>query len=282
MKPVVRKPGSNVASRIKPIHELPAVLTALIYGRSGTGKTTFSVTWPKPLLLVDIREKGSDSAVGTEGVDLLSVQTWEELEELYWYLMEGNHKYRTVVLDQVTQMQDLAKRKCLKDDGKSEDSVIFSQRIWGNISSLMITWIVNFRDLQDSGLNVCFLAQDREHAQEEDSGEGQIDPSVGARVIPSVSGFLNAAVKVIGNTFIRERFIQQEEKGKTRKQRLVEYAMRIGPHAVYSTKIRTTKGTAVPDVLVDPTYDKVMGIMRSGNTGTSTATSSNVKLIRRK
>lgn len=255
---LLKKKSSGIESKIKPATELPLILTALIYGRSGTGKTTFSASWPKPLLIVDIREKGTDSIVGEPGIDVISIESWEELEETYWFLKSGEHKYKTVVLDQVTQMQDLAKRKALKDDGKPEDSVIFSRRIWGNIAGMMTTWLLHYRDLDDFGINVCFIAQDRT-TEGEEGEDDQIEPTVGARVMPSVAGFLNAGVKVIANTFISERFVKEGKE----KKRIVEYCMRIGPHSTYTTKIRSVKGTEIPSIIADPTFEKVTTIMRA-------------------
>lgn len=256
---------SDISRKIKPVSELPMTLTALIYGRSGTGKTTFAATWPKPLLLVDIREKGTDSIARVEDVDVISIENWEELEDLYWFLKKSTHQYQTVVLDQVTQMQDLAKRRALKDDGKPEDSGIFSQRIWGNIAGMMNTWLLHYRDLDDLGINVCFIAQDRTTESSDEGGsEGQIDPTVGARLMPSVAGFLNAAVKLIGNTFIRENYVKEvDDKGKSKRTRIVEYAMRLGPHSVYLTKLRTGKNIEIPATIVNPTYDAIVSIMRS-------------------
>ena len=39
--------------------DTPTIIT--LYGRPGTGKTTIACTAPKPMLLVDIKDKGTDS-----------------------------------------------------------------------------------------------------------------------------------------------------------------------------------------------------------------------------
>ena len=244
----------DVVSRIQPIHERPVFLALLVYGRSGTGKTAFSSTLPKPLLLIDIREKGTDTVAQVSGIDVVQVETWEEFEQLYWYLASGTSKYRSVVVDQVSQLQDLAMEKVRRDEGKADTDLI-SKRDWGAISGMMKTWIFNYRDLVDKGLHVCLVAHERANSSD-DAIEDQIDPSIGPRLMPSVASSVNGAVSIIGNTFIRERFIGAE------RTRVVEYCMRVGPHAYYTTKVRTPVGVETPDVIVNPTFEKMLKLTK--------------------
>jgi phage nucleotide-binding protein len=237
-----------ISEKIKSVKLLPKVMAMLVYGRSGTGKTTFSATFPKPALLIDIREKGTDSVSNVEGLDVIQVDTWEEFEEVYWYVKQDK-KYKSVIIDQVSQLQDLCMEGVLKAEGKD----VMSQRLWGSISGLMKTWLLNYRDLIDDGINICFLAHDRTTDSDSDS-EDQIDPSVGPRLMPSVAGTLNGSVKAIGCTYIRESLLE----GETRK---VEYGMRLGPHAYYTTKLRVPPGFNVPESVFNPTYDRIMKLM---------------------
>jgi phage nucleotide-binding protein len=241
-----------------PVEQLPSVLAVLAYGRSGTGKTTFAATFPGPLLLLDIREKGTDSVSNVKGVKVGEVTTWEQFESIYWYLQKGDHEFKTVVIDQISQLQDLAITKAMVDNGKKPEDQI-AKRDWGQAAGLMKTWLLNYRDLIDQGIHVVFLAHDRITGGEgeEGSGEDQIDPNVGPRVMPSVASFLNGAVKVIGNTFIRETFAIVNK----RKKRSVEYSMRIGPHAYFTTKTRSPVGIESPDVIVNPSYEKLMAVL---------------------
>jgi len=244
----------EVVSRIQPIHERPIFLAFMVYGRSGTGKTAFAATFPKPLLLIDIREKGTDTVAQVQGIDVVQVEAWEEFEQLYWFLSSGKSKYKSVVIDQVSQLQDLAMEKIRRDDGK-DDGDLITKRDWGVISGKMKTWLFNYRDLVDKGLHVCMVAHERANASD-DAIEDQIDPSIGPRMMPSVASAINGAVSIIGNTFIRERFIGTE------RARVVEYCMRIGPHAYYTTKVRTPVGNETPDVIVNATFEKMLKITK--------------------
>ena len=99
---------SPITDRIKPVTSLGLVLAALFYGRAGTGKTTVASSFPKPLLHLDIREKGTDSIADVEDVDTIQVNSWDEFEQIYWYLASAENKYKTVVIDAVSQLQDFA------------------------------------------------------------------------------------------------------------------------------------------------------------------------------
>lgn len=241
---------------IVPVSQVESVLSMLAYGKSGTGKTTFSSTFPKPILLMDIREKGWDSVANVKGLEVAQVNRWEEFEEMYWYLESGKTKYKTVVIDHVTALQDFALSKSLRDNDKKETDAL-SKRDFGKASGLMKTWLLNYRDLIDHGINVVFLAHDRQREGEENE-DNQIDPSIGPLMMPSVASFLNGAVKLIGHTFIRET----SEIVDKRRKRQISFAMRIGPHAYYVTKARSLVGVTVPQVVVDPSYEKLAAIMQ--------------------
>lgn len=239
------------------VTELPAVLAVLAWGRSGTGKTTFASSFPKPALLLDVREKGTDSVSNVKGLDMAQISTWEEFEAIYWFLKSGNHKYKSVIVDQVTQLQDLAMIKALKTNGK-EATDQMSKRDFGTASGLMKTWLLNYRDLIDDSMHVCFLAHDRTDSGSEEGDADQIEPSVGPRIMPSVAAFLNGAVKIIGNTYIRETWSIENKKRISR----IEYGMRLGPHPYYTTKVRSPVGVAAPSTIVDPTFDKLVAVLR--------------------
>lgn len=242
----------SIIERITSVKALPKVLSMLVYGRSGTGKTTFAGSFPTPALLIDIQEKGTDSIANLDGIDVISIDKWSELEEVFWYLKKEK-KYKSVILDQVSSMQDIAMQHAMAEEGKE----VMSQRLWGVVSGLMKTWLLNYRDLVDEGINVLFIAHDRASKGESGEDDDTIDPQVGARLMPSVAGTLNGAVKVIGNTFVREVFLED-------RSRQVEYCMRLGPHAYYTTKMRNPLGTSIPESISNPTYSRIMELMLEG------------------
>lgn len=73
----------------------------LIYGDSGSGKTVFASSWPKPIFL-DL-DDGMSSV--KRPVERVSIRTWEQLQKAYVFLMHGKHDFKTVVVDSLNETQ---------------------------------------------------------------------------------------------------------------------------------------------------------------------------------
>ena len=247
-------PTTSILDKIQPVTELKTNTVMMVYGRSGTGKTHFGSTFPKPILFIDTNERGTETIAQEEDVDVVRVTEWAEIDELYWALLnkETPVAYRSIVVDQVSNLQDIGMAEVLRKGRKGRDET-FTQRNWGQLSGMLKQFISDFRDLSDH-YNLLLIAHERINEAGGEDEEESIEPSIGARVMPSVSSFLDGAVDAIGSTFIKERW-ETEDKEEVRH---VDYCMRIGPHAYYSTKIRRPVSAGpIPELLVNPTFKKV-------------------------
>lgn len=253
---------SRSSVKPKPISSIDRPRSWAIYGKSGSGKTTFSGSFPKPILYIDVKDEGTDSISDIEGIDVIEVTDREELEDVYWFLHKDPDKYKTVVIDTLTQLQqvvveEIASRKTLK--GKAPgDWGSMTKQDWGEVSSYLKTWITNYRDLP---LETVFIAQDRVFNGEDEDSDSELAPEVGPRLSPSVSKHLCAAVSVIGHAFIRSRMISKKVNGRKKEINKIDYCLRIGPHPVYTTKIRKPLSVEVPDLISNPTYGEILGII---------------------
>ncbi len=244
-------PTTSILDKIQPVSELADNLTMLVYGRSGTGKTHFGSTFPRPCLFIDVNEKGLDTIAQEQGIDVARVTDWQDLDDLLWALKDGM-EYESIVIDQVTNLQDLGMYEVLRKQRKSRDET-FSQRNWGQLSGMLKQFITDFRDLADK-YNLLLIAHERIDEPGDEDAEERIEPNIGARVMPSVGTFLDGAVDAIGCTFIKERWETEDRE----EVRYVDYCMRIGPHAYYATKIRRPVSAGpIPELIVNPTYQKI-------------------------
>lgn len=84
----------------------------LIYADSGTGKTVLAGTAPKALFLT-VEAAGTESAKALgSAADEWVVSDWKTLQEAYnWLKQEGVHEYEWVLVDSVSEMEEL----CWKD-----------------------------------------------------------------------------------------------------------------------------------------------------------------------
>lgn len=237
----------------------------LFYGRSGTGKTSLSSTFPSPILLLDVMDEGTDSITDVKGLDVMEITSLDDLEEAYWHLKNADHKYKTVIIDTVSQLQMICLEEIVgegKKGKKAGDWGSMSQKQWGQIASYMKEWLINFRDLSRQDIEVVFLAQDRVfNAGDEEASDGELMPEVGPGLSPSVAKTLAAAVSMVGNTFIRTREVTKEVNGKKVKRLKTEYCLRVGPNPVYTTKVRKPRGITAPDFIIDPSYDAIIDII---------------------
>lgn len=252
-----------VVRGIKKVEDLEENMVALLYGKAGRGKTKIASSFPTPILFLDINnEKGLKTVKKVPDVKFAKINEWDDLLDLYWWLREGQD-FKTIVLDQVTGLQDLCQR-AVREHFRMKDSEPFQgYKKYGKLSGDMKTWLGNYKELNDL-YNVVFIGHERAFGSGEED-DAEIDPSVSARVMPSIGSFLEGACDIIGQCYIG---IKKSGKGRDRTKE-VQYRMRIGPHPTYVTKVRRPPDAGpLPEYIVNPTYRKLCAI-ESGEDSTT-------------
>lgn len=228
-------------------------LKALIYGKNGTGKTRFGATAPKPIV-VDCNERGTLSIRKFKDVKVFHVETWTEIDTIFWYLQAADHDRKTVVIDTMTSLAQLCMKFVLGDESSrdpSHDPDMPTKREWGKVGELMRTVILNFRNLD---MHVIFLAQERRGFSEDEDEAVEVFPEVS----PSVRSTLTAAVDIIGRTYVKE-VVKKEGK---KKVATADFRMLLGPHETYTTKDRSDSGLG--RIVRDPNASKMLKKIMEG------------------
>lgn len=252
---------------VKKVGDITAPLTCVLYGRSGSGKTTLAASFPKPILYLDVRDEGTASISDVEEIYVREISSFEEFEETWEWLDRNPKKYKTIVIDTVSQLQQMVVEETYaakkKKTNKAGDWGSMTKGDWGDVAAVLKEWLVKYRDLSEHKMNIVFIAQDRVFQAEEDEDEiGTIAPEVGPALSPSVAKVLNAAVSMIGNTFVRARTVKKKVEGKIKTTEKIEYCLRVGPNPSYITKLRKPKSVVLPEFLVDPTYEDILEVIK--------------------
>ncbi len=247
--------------------ELKRNKTWCIYGRSGHGKTTLAGTFPKPIILIDCKDEGTESVTDNEVDEVYEVGSVEEIEDAYWYCQELAERGRigTVVIDTTTAMQrivieEVGGKRAAASGKKAGDWGTMKQKDWGKVSGIMTDLITRFKDLD---CETVFLAQEKvfDPSDSDDDTEGEVLPEVGPANMKSVAAHICASSSFIGHVFVR----MVEVKIKMKKRRRPEYCIRVGPNPVYITKVRKPRSIELPDFVSDPTFKKLQQL-KTGKT----------------
>jgi hypothetical protein len=247
----------------------------MLYGQSGTGKTVFWSTFPGPILAM-ICSGGSrpgelksiDTPECRAKITAVIVSDTKQLKNL---LEVHAAKFRTLVIDHVSGLQDLTLKEIL---GVSELPAqkgwgLATQAQWGQSVAQCKEYL---RAMLSHSGNTVIIGQERTFGgKDEGMDPDLIRPTVGVAVTPQLAGWLNPACDYVLQMFKRPKYvtnqvvaIQGQPPTDIRERvRGVEYCARCEAHDVFTTKFRRPVHLGeIPDVIVNPTYDKVMEVIR--------------------
>lgn len=239
----------KIKKGIVPVSQATPYVKVLVYGRNGKGKTRFAASSSQgPTLILDINEEGTQSVRNYPDAFMYPIKSWADLTYAYWYLKEGDHPYKTVVIDTLTQAQGLCMKHVLKeqeDRDPNRPPSMPDRRSWGQMGELFKPVILNYRNLP---MNVVFVCQERvdKSGDDDDDTTNRIVPDLS----PSVRGVAMGAVGIMGRIYKKEvRTVNKKSKKEVSKW---QTRMLVGPHEDFETKDRTG---VLPHIVRNPTMD---------------------------
>lgn len=255
MAKVTKRPSraagiESVKRRIVPLAEADPYLKILVYGRNGSGKTRLGGSGPRPFV-VDCNDHGTKSIRNQPG-DAFFADTWEDVVFAYWFLKQGGHGYETLVLDNLTMMQNLCSAFVLKEmqrDGLTDPKQA-SQREWGKIKQYMGPQILDFRNLP---MHVVFIAQERTVDNDDEERTEKVPD-----MSPGVRAYATSCVDIIG----RMQNKQFRRVNKDTKKEQIEWhnVLFTGETDDYTTKDRDRY---IPrGFMVAPTVPRIVDAMK--------------------
>lgn len=220
-------------SQVKP----PVVM--LVYGQGGVGKTTFSSTAPKPILM-DC-ENGA-KYFGLRGIkmDVAVIESWKDTEDFYRQVKDSD--YDTVVIDPIGELMEKLKAymvasrnaKHVMRDGTP------TMAGWGFMKDKMRSFIKAIRDL---GKHVVIIA----HVTEKDDDGRMVKRPL---IMTKISEELINIVDVVGWMTV----VSNEEEEKR--------VIYIQPSDRYEAKDRTGQLGGV----IEPNFSKIVDACQGNKT----------------
>lgn len=233
------------------IHELGQRNLWVVYGKSNSGKTWLSSTFPKPLLYVQIGDDGSNTIAGVDGVYAIHVDSVQQLKDLADEALKDK-KYQTIVVDTFSLIvNEWTDEKVVKKGKK------MTQQMWGELKTEQEEVIKAMHKLAKKHIVVLNCHEST------DSIEGMED-EISPDVRPSVSKGARTYLEGMANYGIHTtKIVKEVTKGNTTKE-VVKYAADIGPNPYYWTKLQIDPSIKVPDRIINPSYSKIIKAITGG------------------
>lgn len=256
-------------SMFKPV-QVDEFIKIMLYGRAGTGKTTFWSTFPGKIgcCLASSRngELKSLPKDVRKRVEVANINSAQDLHNVVTY-QEETGAFDLIVLDHITAYQDVVLARILGLDK------VIEQKSWGlatqnQYGQCILQCKESIGRLLDLKCSVAIIAQERDFGSPDLDNLTTVLPSVGASVSPSLAVWLNYSVDYVTRTYIRKEKkkvrtqqgkLDMEEEVETGK---VEYCLYTYPDDVFTTKFRVPKGVNNPGVITDPTWEKVLKLIQ--------------------
>jgi len=269
-----RDKPSGALGRIKPVGQhTDAGSKMVIYGSNSAGKTFLACGAEKPLLLIGF-EDGTKSVRDFEGVDFVQIENTDEVPALAKECGKG--RYRSVVVDTATSLQDMVLKELLNLDQ------VPVQLKWGTVprevyfmraekTKELIRCFLSLR-----AQNVIVLAQEKDHTPPKVKAKDGDEPAEAAPrddqivkpfIAPSLGGetcrWLMENVDHVCQLFVRDQLLTQRKEyvnPTTKEVRVKETTYNTGRKErclrtercfnIYASKIRAVRGVEVPEVIV--------------------------------
>lgn len=232
------------------VKEMPKSNLWVLWGKSGSGKTHVLSTFPKPILYLQYGDDGTGTIEDVDGIDVIVIEDQKHLEGL---LEEArlDEQYATVAVDTFS----LFVNEWLDENAIRKGKRV-TQQMWGDLKTDTEKLIKMAKVLSryKTVVLTCHEATDVIEGMED-----EIMPDVR----PSVSKGARTYLESMANFGIHTTVVEKEvTKSDGTTDVVIRHAAHIAPNPYYWTKLQKPAAVKVPKLVVNPTYDKIMKLMR--------------------
>ena len=218
----------------------------VFYGLPGSGKSSFINSLPGNVLIIDT-DRGLASVEQDDRFSVAECASWNDVIEALSYAKD----FDSIAVDHLTNVQEL----CYKDIMEANHIKKMLINHYGEASTRLKAFIDELVDLSYQGKNVYVIAQEKNL-----NIEDVVDENVPAQTVPnlmdSVYKYLTASSRIIGHTerVTKSKIVKGEKKVKD------FYQVRLAGNPIYTLKVTRKPGLAIPDTMVNPTWEAVVGL----------------------
>lgn len=222
----------------------------VIYGKSTSGKTELLSTFPKKLLYLRIGDDGSNTIRDKKGIKAIEVTELSQLLDIAQELKKDS-TYTTVAVDTF----GLVVNEWINQNAIQKKRRV-SQQMWGDIKTDTEELIKVFHTLAKDKIVVLTC---HEVADSIEGFEDEITPDIR----PNVSKGARTYLEAMANYGIHTTVVSvDKEKPDGSLTTVTRYAAHIATNPYYWVKLQKPSTIKVPKLVYNPTYDKIMKLMK--------------------
>lgn len=169
--------------------------TILVYGESGTGKSTLLGTLPGKTLVLDV--EGGLTVLRGKDVDRVAIpETLENLKAVFDALVSSDDiDYDNICLDSGTELE---KFMLIRLAANSKNDGMPSLHDYGVVSFKMRDYMRKLRDLRERGVNVIITCLEMPLELEQDDGvvRTRLYPMLARKLAPEICGLFDVVARL--------------------------------------------------------------------------------------
>lgn len=222
----------------------------VLWGKSGSGKTHFIGTLPKPLLYIQIGDDGSNTIANVEGIKAIRAQSIDRLKQIGEELKKDK-TFKSVAVDTFSMVTNV-----WIDANSVQKKKRMTQQMWGDLKIETEELIKIFHEVANTHTVAlsCHEANDTIEGMDD-----EVIPDFG----PSTTRGSRIYLQGMANYGLHFTKVNKTvtDKATGEEKEVVKYAAHLGPNPYYWTKFQIDDSVKLPEIMINPSYKKITDII---------------------